>query len=54
VVEAVRLQVQVRDLICRVVAVEANPLNDGRLPLALVANEAAAGCHRAGQRDSCK
>jgi hypothetical protein len=32
------------------VAGEANRLNDGRLPLGIIADQAAAGCKRAGQR----
>ncbi len=53
VVEPELLEVQVRDLLRRVVAVEANPVNDGRLPLGFVANEAATGCHCTGQHDGC-
>ena len=45
-----RLQVQARDLLGRVVAVEAIPANDARLPLAFIADQAAAGRKHARQR----
>ena len=48
-IERQRLEVQSRDLLGLVVAVEADPADHGGLPLALVAHEAAAGRKRASQ-----
>ena len=45
-----RLEVQARDLLGRVVAVEANRVDDGRLPLVFIADQPAAGRKCAGQR----
>jgi hypothetical protein len=51
-IEGMRLQVQPGDLLGRVMAVEANRVDDGRLALAVIADEAAAGRKRACQRGS--
>ncbi len=52
--ETERLEVQIRDLLGRVVAVETIRANDGRLPLAFIANQAAAGRQYGGERGSSK
>ncbi len=53
-VERQRLEVQARHLFGRVMAVEAHPLDDGRLARAFVADEAAAGRKDARQRGRCE
>jgi hypothetical protein len=53
-IKRMRLEVQTRDLLGLVVAVETIAVDDGRLPLAFIADQAAAGCECAGQRSSCE
>ena len=48
-VERQRLEVQTRDLFGRVVAVETDAADHGRLPLAFVADQPAAGRERASE-----
>jgi hypothetical protein len=53
-VQAARLEIQARHLLGRVMAIETNRVDDGRLARAFVADKAAAGRKRADQRGSSK